>query len=110
MIEKISAFYPNEYSSEELLEWLREVDADVKRNIEKSPGVVRALSLDGAVLLPEPYQSMYIFYVLAMIAHYQRDYESYERNMVLYRQKREGYMAYYIRTHGSDSDGFRNWI
>ena len=102
--------YPNEYSDEEMLCWIGEVNADVKRNIEKNPAPLRGLTGEETAIIPAPYEDMYIYYILSKIAYYQRDYEAYSIHTENYNKNRSGYQAYYIRTNGSDTQSFKNLI
>lgn len=110
LIEEVRALYPNEYTDEEMLGWIDDVNTDVKLNIEKNPGPAQIAKAEGTVAVPMLFKDIYIFYILSQIAYHQKDFESYERHKQMYMEKRSGYMSYYIRTQGSDTARFTNWI
>ena len=111
IIEQVRAFHPNEYTDDEMCRWMGDVNADIVRNVEKNAiAPRRSVNADDVVIVPAPYDDIYRYYILAQIAYYQKDYESYKVHYTMYKEKREGYMAYYIRTHGSDISSFKNWV
>lgn len=110
IITKVRDMYPNEYSDVEMMAWIGEVNADIKRNIEKNPSTSKYSSGEENSLIPPPYEDMYIYYILAKIAYYQRDFEAYSIHIENYSNRRNGYMAYYIRTYGCDTARFKNWF
>lgn len=110
ILEKVQVLAPHEYSDEEMLCWAREVNSDVLRNIEKNPKPSGEIKPESVTIIPSPYDSMYIYYILAKIAYFQKDYESYAVHNEQYERRRDEYLAYYIRTNGSDTTSFTNWI
>lgn len=102
--------YPNEYSKEEKLSWIKEVNADVIKNIEKREAPSEPVTEEDASLISAPYEDMYKFYIMAQIAYYQRDWAAYDAHMAHYAARRDDYMAYYIRTYGGKTARFRGWI
>lgn len=110
ILDKVQALAPHEYSDDEILGWMREVNSDVLRNIEKNPKPGGDIKPESVTIIPSPYDSMYIYYILAKIAYFQKDYDSYAVHNEQYERKRNEYLAYYIRTNGADSAVFKNWI
>lgn len=110
ILKKVNALAPHEYSDEEMLCWAREVNSDVLKNIEKNPKPSGVINRDSQVLIPSPYDTMYIYYILSKIAYFQKDYDSYAVHNEQYERRRDEYLAYYIRTNGSDATNFKNWI
>ncbi len=110
IIGAVRDLYPNEYTDEEMLCWIGEVNGDIRRNIEKKPPMHTKLSGTENAIVPSPYDSMYKYYILAKIAYHQKDFESYKKHTEQYYTKRNGYMSYYIRTYGTDTVVFRNWM
>lgn len=110
IISRVKEVYPNEYTDEEMLVWIGEVNSDVRRNIEKNAlPQTKPLGTENAII-PPPYDVMYQYYILARIAYHQKDFESYKMHNEAYYSKRNGYLAYYIRTFGGGATRFKNWI
>lgn len=86
------------------------MNADVVKNIEKRTDEPPAAIEEDAAIVPKPYDDIYIFYILAQIAYYQRDSEAYARHMERYASVREDYMDYRIRTYGGETAKFSNWL
>lgn len=109
--EYINSLYPSEYTSQELRSWIREVNADILRNIEKNNKPAFIPQESEQVLIPAPYDDMYRFYLLAQIAYAQRDFDLYNRHISAYQARRNDYMGYYLRTVGQKQrTKFKNWI
>lgn len=109
--EFVEKQYPTEYSSDEMLKFAREVDADILRNIHKTNRPASVPAEADPVLVPAPYDDMYRLYILAQIAYAQRDFDLYNRHISAYQARRNDYMGYYLRTVGQEERiKFRNWI
>ena len=72
---KVRALYPNEYTDEEMLEWIDEVNSDIRRNVEKNQVIHKKAKGTDNSIIPPPYDSMYMYYVLAQIAYHQKDFD-----------------------------------
>lgn len=110
IINDVNTLYPNLYTEAEMLMWCSEVNADVMRNIEKNNQPQRTPEPEDSTIIPTPYEDMYRYYILAQIAYFQRDFELYSRHLAMYVTRFEEYCAYWIRTFGSDTASFSNWI
>lgn len=113
IFERVGDLYPNEYKEEDnerYKEWCKAVDAEVIRNVRQEPTEPRLMEEEGECLIPEPYSDIYIFYICAQIAYWQRDYDVYNAHMSMYNERMEDYNAWYIRTYGGRTYSFRGWI
>lgn len=107
----VNALYPSEYSSGEMMKLMREVDADVLRNIHRNNRPAPVPSENDPVLVPSPYDDMYRLYILAQIAYAQRDFDLYNRHISAYIERSNDYMGYYLRTVGQrERIKFKGWI
>lgn len=110
LTDEVAKLYPNEYTKDEVLRFAREVNADVVKNIEKRDTQPPRISESDTVLIQQPYDDMYRYYILAQIALYQRDFAAYNQYISLYSARRGDYMAYWQRTYGGKIEVFRGWI
>ena len=110
IIGKVRAVYPNGYTDEEMLGWILEVNSDIRRNVEKNQVIHKKLTGTENAIIPPPYDTMYMYYILAQIAYHQKDFDSYKKHIEKYYSGKNGYMAYYIRTNGSERTVFKGWI
>ena len=108
VISKVDALKPNTYTPEDKVDWLSNLDARVKSQIidthEGGEGVLfygyDSILDEGTILLvPAPYDEMYLRWVEAMIDYHNSDDERYNNAIMLFNNSYEGYKKHYTRTH-----------
>ena len=113
-ISKVDALKPNTYSTEDKIEWLSNLDARVKTQIidtHKCKQPIYFYGYDGIadqeteLLVPAPYDEMYLRWLEAMIDHYNSDDDRYNNAIILFNNAYEGYKKFYTRTHMPISHG-----
>jgi hypothetical protein len=107
-ISKIDSLKPNNYSQEDKIEWLSNLDGIIKTEIidthEGSDkvtfnGYEADTALDTVLLAPAPYDDVYIKWLEAQIDYANGDTKRYENSMIMYNTNYSAFERYYNRTH-----------
>ena len=105
-INKIDTQKPNAYSQDEKIEWLSRIDGMVKKEIidthegaEKVEfnGYNNETDLDNVLLVPEPYDDVYLHWLAAMIDFTNNEYGRYNNDMMMFRSVYSSFQNYYNR-------------
>ena len=116
VISKVDALKPNNYTPEDKVGWLSTLDSRVKAQIidtheRKVPfyfyGYDSILDLETELLVPAPYDEMYLRWLEAQIHHHNSEDERYNNAIILFNNAYEGYKKHYTRTHMPLSQGKR---
>lgn len=113
-IGRLDALRHNTFGQEEKVRWLSQVDAMLHRDListheggcdfrpydEKTP-------LEQVLLVPAPYDELYLHFMEGKMAYYQDEFEGYNRAMSLYQSLLSAYADDYNRTHLPLSRCFR---
>lgn len=110
-IEKADSLYPNNYTGAEKIEWCNELGAMLKReyarsyvgkNSEAYEKIKNPAEED--TLVPEPYDVMYIDFILAKCCYYQRDYDAYNQHITAFNSKLGDFARWYIERNMPQRD------
>ena len=116
VISKVDALKPNTYSPEDKIGWLSTLDARVKTQIidahaHNEPiyfyGYDSLLDMETELLVPAPYDEMYLRWLEAMIDYHNSEDDRYNNAITLFNNAYEGYKKHYTRTHMPISTGDR---
>ena len=116
VISKVDALKPNTYAPEDKVEWLSNLDARVKSQIIDAHeckdhiyfyGYDSLSDLETELLVPAPYDEMYLRWLEAMIDYHNSDDDRYNNAIILFNNAYEGYKRHYTRTHMPISTGKR---
>jgi hypothetical protein len=116
VISKIDALKPNTYTPEDKVDWLSTLDARVMSQIiqtheSKGPrffyGYDSIADQETELLVPAPYDEMYLRWLEAMIDYHNSDDDRYNNAIMLFNNAYEGYKKHYTRTHMPLSHGNR---
>lgn len=116
VISKVDALKPNTYSPEDKVDWLSTLDARVKSQIidaheSDEPiyfyGYDSVGDMDTELLVPAPYDEMYLRWLEAMIDYHNSEDGHYNNSITLFNNAYEGYKKHYTRTHMPISKGSR---
>ena len=116
VISKVDELKPNTYSPEDKVEWLSTLDARVKSQIidtHKCHEPVFFYGYEGLgdqeieLLVPAPFDEMYLRWLEAMIDYHNSDDDRYNNAIILFNNAYEGYKKHYTRTHMPISKGNR---
>lgn len=107
-INRIDVLKPNSYSQGEKIQWLSNLDGIIKREIidthEGGEGVVfngytEETSLTTELLVPAPYDDVYLRYLETQIDYANGEYGKYNNSMAMYDTAYSSFQRYYNRTH-----------
>lgn len=108
IIQKIDEIKPNTLSQEEKMRFLTTVDQTVKKQIidnhvgGESVGFAPytdGTSLDRELLVPSPFDDIYLYWVAAQIDYWNDEIEGYNNNMGMYTNAYNEFANDYRRTH-----------
>ena len=107
-INRIDVLKPNGYSQAEKIQWLSTLDGIVKREIvdthEGGKGVTfngytEETDLTTELLVPAPYDDIYLRYLEMQIDYANGEYGKYNNSMSMYDTAYSTFQRYYNRTH-----------
>lgn len=114
VISKVDALKPNTYTPKDKVDWLSNLDARVKAQIIDTHeacykpifyGYDSILDQETILLVPAPYDEMYLRWLEAMIDYHNSEDERYNNAIMLFNNAYEGYKNHYTRTHMPLSKG-----
>ena len=107
-INRIDVLKPNGYSQAEKIQWLSTLDGIIKREIidthEGGEGVTfngytEETSLTTELLVPAPYDDVYLRYLEMQIDYANGEYGKHNNSMSMYDTAYSNFQRYYNRTH-----------
>lgn len=107
-ISIIDDLKPNTYSQSDKITWLSHVDATVKSLIIDThegaddvtfSGYDDSTDLNTELLVPEPFDELYLRWLEAQIDYYNGEYGKYNNAIVMYNAAYKAYQNEYNRTH-----------
>jgi hypothetical protein len=116
VISKVDALKPNTYTTEDKVGWLSSLDSRVKTQIIDAHeskdtfsfyGYDSVYDQDTELLVPAPFDEMYLRWLEAMIDYHNSEDGHYNNAITLFNNAYEGYKNHYIRTHMPLSHGKR---
>lgn len=105
---RIDEVKPNSYSQAEKIKWLSSLDGTIKSEIidthEGGEDVVfngynENTPLDTPLLVPAPYDDIYLRWLEMQIDYANGEYGKYNNSMMVYNTAYTSYANYYNRTH-----------
>ena len=115
-INRVDATKPNSYTQVEKVDWLSTLDGIVKSQIidthEGGEGVVfdgydADTPLDTELLIPAPYDDIYIRWLEARIDYANGEFGKYNNSLTAYNDAYELYANYYNRKHMPKGSKFK---
>ena len=115
-INKIDALKHNTYTQSDKVAWLSRLDAMVKRLIIDTHegaeevtfnGYDDSTDLETELLVPAPFDEVYLRWMEAQIDYHNGEYEKYNNAIEMYNTAYNGYMNYYNRTHMPKGKSFK---
>lgn len=115
-INKIDSLMHNTYNQVDKVAWLSELDSDVKRLIIDTHEGAEAVTFTGydgstdlqtELLIPSPFDSVYLRWLEAQIHYHNGEYDRYNNAIIMYNTAFDAFAAYYNRTHRPVSQGRR---
>lgn len=99
---------PNQYSREEKIRWISELDEQIYENIistRENPAVTEFDGYDDdasgntVLLVPSLYKEMYRYWLEKSVDYNNREIGAYNNAMAMYQTYYENYFAWYNRNH-----------
>jgi hypothetical protein len=107
-INHLDAVKPNGYSQTEKIKWLSNLDGIVKTEIIDTHEGAEVATFNGydehtdlntELLVPHPYDEVYIRWLEAQIDYANGEYGKYNNSITMYNIAYAAYERYYNRTH-----------
>lgn len=116
VISRVDELSPSQYSNEQKLRWLTNLDGKIYEEIVKThrdpirETFTAYTGTQAELLVPFPYaEDLYVFYLQAMIALQNAEDGKYEQMRVVYNEALEAFENWYNRTH-EPQGGTRFWF
>ena len=115
-IDRIDSLKHNTYSQNEKVAWLSRLDSMVKRLIIDTheggedvifEGYTDATDPETEMLVPAPFDEMYLRWLEAQIDYANGEYGKYNNSILMYQTAYDGYANYYNRNHMPKSKGIK---
>ena len=115
-ITRVDTVKPNTYSQPEKIKWLSELDGIIKAEIIDTheggenvafSGYTAETDLNTKLLVPAPYDEVYIRYLEMQIDYANNEYGKYNNSMVMYNSVYTAFEKHYNRDHMPISRGRR---
>ena len=107
-INNIDSFKPNTYTQADKIKWLSTLDGIVKKEIIDTHEGTESVAFDGyevdtaldtVLLVPAPYDDIYLKWLEAQIDYTNGDTQKYENSMTMYNNTYSTFQRHYNRTH-----------
>ena len=107
-ITRLDALKFNTYTQTDKVEWLSRLDNMVKKNIidthEGAEDVIftgydESTDIQTELLVPVPYDEMYLRWLEAQIDYHNGEYDKYNNAIIMFNTTYEAYQAFYTRNH-----------
>jgi hypothetical protein len=115
-INRINAVKPNSYDQSQKVKWLSALDGIVKKEIIDTHeggeevtfnGYTDETSLTTNLLVPAPYDEIYIRYLEMQIDYANGEYAKYNNSTDVYNEAYTAFKRYYNRTHMPKGNKFK---
>lgn len=107
-INGIDSLKHNTYTKRDKVGWLSRLDAMVKKHIIDThegadevtfTGYDDSTDLQAELLVPAPFDEMYLRWLEAQIDYTNGEYNKYNQSMLMFKAAYDGYANYYNRNH-----------
>ena len=113
VLARVKQIKPNQYDDAMLTAWVSELDGQLhdslmvdRTNAPTLTAPYNHLTAPETVLLVSfPYESIYLFWVMAMIDYSNKEYDLYNNNMAMYNKAHDAFAAFYAKDHPQVSTG-----
>lgn len=115
-INRIDTLKPNTYSQAEKVAWLSALDSLVKTQIIDTheggenvvfTGYTDETDMETELLIPAPYEEVYLMWLEVQIDYANREYEKYNNAVLMYKESYNDYSNWYNRTHMPKGNSFK---
>ena len=115
-VHKIDTVKPNSYTQPEKVRWLSTLDGIIKSEIIDTheggedvifEGYVDTTNLDTVLLVPTPYDDIYVRWLEARIDYANGEYGKYNNSLTAYNDAYDLYARFYNRNHMPKGNKFK---
>lgn len=115
-ISQVDELKPNDYSMEQKIKWLNRLDTAIKTEIIDTRdgadqvefnGYTAETPPDTELLVPPPYDDIYIYWLQAQIDYFNGEISKYTNDIAMYNNQYSAFQRYYFRNHKSASKQFK---
>ena len=115
-INSLDALKSNTYTQSDKIVWLSRLDSMVKKQVVDTHEGAEAVAFTGyddstdlntVLLVPEPYDEMYLRWMEAQIDYHNGEYGKYNNAIIMFNTVFDAYKCYYNATHKPVSRGKR---
>ena len=114
-INRIDSLKHNTYTQNNKVAWLSEVEFDVVKNVINThegdeitfSGYDDSTDLQTELLIPAPFDKVYLLWMEAQIDYYNGEYDKYNNAADLFTVNYEAFKNYYNRTHKPKGKKFK---
>lgn len=115
-VHKVDIVKPNRYTQPEKIKWLSTLDGIIKSEIIDTheggenvvfEGYFDDTDLDTPLLIPAPYDDIYVRWLEARIDYANGEYGRYNNSMIAYNDAYNLYANYYNRNHMPKGKSFK---
>ena len=108
VINRIDAIKPNSFSQQEKVRWLNTLDGIIKKEIIDTHEGAEKVTFNGyndstpittELLVPAPYDDVYIRYLEMQIDYANGEYNKYDNSYAMYNNAYSAFARYYNRTN-----------
>ena len=107
-INRLDSLKFNTYTQSDKVEWLSRLDNMVKKHIIDTHEGAEGVTFTGydddtdpqtELLVPVPYDEMYLRWLEAQIDYHNGEYDKYNNAIIMFNTAYEAYQAFYTRNH-----------
>lgn len=107
-INRLDALKFNTYKQDDKVKWLSRLDSRVKQQIIDTHEGAEAVSFSGytadtptdtILLVPEPWDEIYLRWLEAQIDYHNGEYKKYNNAIIMFNTAFEAYQEHYNSTH-----------
>lgn len=115
-ITRIDTLKPNTYTQQEKIKWISTLEGTIKHEIIDThegeedvtfDGYDESTSLATELLVPAPYDDIYIRWLETRIDYTNGEYARYNNGVAAYNDAYTAFSKYYNRTHMPKGKGFK---
>lgn len=115
-INRLDSLIHNTYTQDEKIRWLSRLDWMVKKQIIDAHEGAADISFTGydentdintVLLVPAPYDEVYLQWMEAQIAYHNGEYDKYNNSIIMFNTDFGAYAAYYNQNHRPVNRGKR---
>lgn len=102
LIDKVQEEKPNTFQPEKVIEFINEIEAGVAEEVNTDIPLYTVDDMDTELLVPAPYDRLYVSYLKSQIDYANEEYASYQINAEQHVQDYADFANWVVRTGQTD--------